>query len=286
MKHTVSVALIAACTTLSTTDAWAGRKLPVAFLSFDGLHEASNGDLLAAEGFRGSRVFRITPNGQTSVVAEGLAGPVDITEDDQGRLYVTTFLDASVQQVLTDGSVRLFARVRPFPSGITRDPKTGNLLVAHYGAPDPATGLGTGNTILAIDPHGIVSTYSSGGMLAAPIGLALDASGTLYAANFHDGRVVAIDPQQQQRLVVDLTGPEVSFAIGHLAVAGGRLYATGIQTQALYRINPTNGRVRVRDISAKVSFPNGLAFRASTHQVVVARGFSPNPDLVNFRARP
>ncbi|MEO1229346.1 MAG: hypothetical protein AAFZ18_10605 [Myxococcota bacterium] len=275
---------VLALSLLPASEALAQRTLPIAFLGFDGLHEASNGDVLAAEGFQGSRIFRIAPSGQTQVVAEGLAGPIDMAEDDQGRIYVTTFLDASVYRVDPDGTVTRFAQVLPFPSGIVRDGQ-GNLLVAHYGVTDPLTGLGTGDTILRIDPQGVVSTFASGGLLAAPVGLALDPLGTLYAGNFHDGQVVAIDALGQQRLLADLTGPEISFAIGHLAYAGGRIYATGIQTQSLYRINPRNGRFRARDIGDRAQFPNGITYRASTGGIVVARGFSPNPDLVQFRVR-
>ena len=107
--------------------------------------------------------------------------------------------------------------------------------------------------------------------------------GDIYVGNFHDGRVIGIDPAGEQRVVADLTGPEVSFAIGHLAFAKGRIYATGIQNQALFRVNPKNGRFRARDISSRAAFPNGIAFDATNSALLIARGFSPNPDLVKIR---
>ena len=112
------------------------RNLPIAFLGFDALHVANNGDTLAAEGFTGTRVFRIRADGTTTVVATGLQGPIDIAEDDEGALYVTNFLNATVSKIAPDGTVELFAQVLPFPAGIIRAPD-GHFYVSHYGATDP-----------------------------------------------------------------------------------------------------------------------------------------------------
>jgi len=285
MKAKILFMLVAAAVlTAETASARPSRSLPVAFLSFDGLHVSSTGDTLAAEGFRGSRVFRIRPDGTTLVAAEGLAGPIDVAEDDDGALYVTCFLDATVRKVAPDGTVTLFATVLPFPSGIVRA-TDGNFYVSHYGTTDPNTGLGTGNTVLKLAPEGTVSTLSTGGALEAPVGIAIGKDEQVYVGNLHDGRVVAIAPDGQQRVVADLTGPEISFAIGHLAFADGKLYATGIQDQVLFRINVTNGRFRSRDLSKKATFPNGLAFDPVSQTLLVARGFTPNPDLVRIPVR-
>ena len=260
------------------------RTLPISFLRFDALHIASNGDTLAAEGFTGSRVFRIRPDGTTIVVADGLQGPIDVAEDDDGALYVTSFLDAKVRRIAPDGTVQAFAEVLPFPAGIVRV-ASGDFYVTHYGATDPKTGFGTGDTVLKISPDGEVSPFATGGALAAPVGIAIGTHGDLYVGNLHDGRVIALDRHGQQRVVADLTGPEVSFAIGHLAFAKGRIFATGLQDQALFRINPKNGRFRARDISARATFPNGIAFNEADGVLLIARGFSANPDLVKIQVR-
>ncbi|MEM7678401.1 MAG: hypothetical protein AAF449_20605 [Myxococcota bacterium] len=285
MKAKILITLAAAAMLFEgTAAARPSRALPVAFLSFDALNVANNGDTLATEGFRGTRVFRIRTDGTTVVVADGLAGPIDVAEDDEGALYVTCFLDATVRKVAPNGTVTLFATVLPFPAGIVRD-ATGQFYVSHYGPADPNTGFGTGDTILKLSPEGAVSTLSSGGALAAPIGIDIGKDQKVYVANFHDGRVISISPNGQQHVVADLTGPEISFAIGHLAFAGDRLYATGIQDEALFRINVASGRFRARDISERVTFPNGLAFDSATQTLLVARGFTPNPDLVRIPVR-
>ncbi|MEL6340242.1 MAG: hypothetical protein AAGJ56_06405 [Myxococcota bacterium] len=267
----------------SALPAFAGRELPLAFLQFDALYGSKNGDILAAEGFSGTRVFRISPDGVTAVAADGLRGPIDVADDDAGNLYVTNFNDATVSKVTPSGEETVFAHVLPNPSGIVRD-SAGNFYVAHFGESDPVTGFGTGNVVLKITARGTVSTFSEGGLLAAPVGIAVDAHDTVYVANFHDGKVLSLARDGKQTLLADLTGPEISFAIGHIEVVNERVFATGLQSQELFRVSLRNGRVRTRDISDRVSLPNGLTIDPVTGKLLVARAFGPNATLVRFNA--
>ncbi len=260
------------------------RSLPLAFLNMDALLATEDGTVFAAEGFNGSRVFKITPGGNTTVYAEGLAGPIDMAQDAAGNLYVTNFLNASVSKITPDGTVTFFAETLPFPSGIVID-ASGNLYVSQYGLTDPTTGLGTGDAIEKISPDGVVSTLSQGDLLVAPVGITLDEQGNIITANLHNGRVIKIEPNGQQHFIARPTPPEAVYAIGHLEFVEGRIYATGIQTQALYKINPDNGRFRTKDISNRVTFPNGLTYDASNQAVLVAPAFSAVANLTRFRVK-
>ncbi|GAB4192013.1 MAG: hypothetical protein Tsb002_21380 [Wenzhouxiangellaceae bacterium] len=258
------------------------RSLPIAFLNFDGLFTSNSGDIYAAEGFSGSRIFRIGRDGQTVIFADGLNGPIDIAEDSAGNLYVTNFNTATVSRIDVNGAVSDFADVLPFPAGIIAD-AADNLYVTHYGAPDPTTGFGTGDTVLRIATDGSTSIFSQGGDLLAPVGITMDDDGALYTANFHTGAVLKILADGSQSSVAALTQPGVTFAIGHLEYANNRLYATGIQVQGLYRVNLQNGQVNLRDISKRVDFPNGITFDPSSGSMLISGAFRPSAAL--FRVR-
>ncbi len=122
--------------------------------------------------------------------------------------------------------------------------------------------------------------------MAAPVGITLDEEGQLYTANLHNGRIITFDENGQQSLVARPTPPDALFAIGHLDYAEGRLYATGIQTQALYKINPDNGRFRAKDISDRVTFPNGITYDPRNQALLVAPGFSSVAGLTRYPIRP
>lgn len=269
---------------LISLSAHAQRELPLAFLTFDGLFASPTGEIFAAAGFAGSEIYIVLPDGNTSVYADGLSGPIDIAGDGEGNLFVTNFNDATVSQVSTDGTVSHFADVLPFPSGIVRDSQ-GNLYVTHFGNSDPATGFGLGDSVVKVFPDGSTELFSEGGLLAAPVGITVDEHDNIYTANLHDGTVLMLDQQGSQTLIADLTGPEISFAIGHLEYVNNRLFATGIQNQALFRINPNNGRVRTRDISNRVSFPNGITFSPQASALFVTDAFLNNAALARFNQR-
>ncbi len=260
------------------------RTLPVAFLSMDALLGTEDGTIYAAEGFNGSRIFEISTDGNTRVYASGLSGPIDMAIDTEGNMFVTNFLNASVSKIDSTGTVSHFADTLAFPAGIVID-ELGNLYVSQYGPTDPLTGLGTGDAIQKITPSGDVSMYSQGDLLAAPIGITIDENGQIYTANFHNGRIIKVLSTGAQQLVASPTPPEAVFAIGHLDYADQRLYATGIQTQALYKINPHNGRVRTKDISNRISFPNGITYDIPNQAMVITPGFSNVASLTRYPVR-
>ena len=253
------------------------RTLPLAFLTMDGIHADGSGAFFAADGFDGDRVYAITPEGTTSVLAGGLAGPIDVTNDSAGNLYVTNFNNATVSKVSPEGVVSDFATVLIGPSGITID-SGGNLYVSHFGA-----GNGDGDTILKVSPDGSTSVFSQGGLLNAPVGTAIDEEGNIYAANFNDGIVLKILPDGTQLQIAQIDAPN-GFAIGHLAYANGRLFATGLADQVIYVIRP-NGRVRVRRNAPEGDFPNGITFDSATNQILFTNAFAPVSGFERIRLR-
>lgn len=232
-------------------------------ISADGIHAAGDA-IFAAEGFQGSRLFRIGSNGSTEVVAEGLKGPIDIAvpSSGDGSIFTTSFIrEGNVSRIAPDGSVSILAEVSAFPSGLVAGLE-GELYVSHYGPPDPVTGFGTGDSVVRVSPSGAVSILSEGGLLEAPVGLDIGPDGTIYTANFHTGEVIAIAPDGTQSLVVDFETETVSAAIGHLAYGDGALYVTRIGQNRVERVDLSTGNRR--RVEASFRQPNGVAWRGGT----------------------
>lgn len=253
------------------------RTLPLAFLTMDGIHADGSGMFYAADGFDGSRVYAITPEGTTTEFASGFSGPIDVTNDSSGNLYVTNFNNATVSKVSPQGEVSEFATVLAGPSGITVDSQD-NLYVSHFGAGD-----GEGDTILKISPDGEVSVFSQGGLLSAPVGITFDNKGNLFTANFNNGIIIKIKPDGTQHQIAQIDAPN-GFAIGHLAFANGRLFVTALAEQVVYVVRP-NGRMRVIRRADEGDFPNGITFDEATNQILFTNVFAPTSGFKRIRLR-
>ncbi|MCY1045287.1 SMP-30/gluconolactonase/LRE family protein [Corallococcus sp. bb12-1] len=117
-----------------------------------GVVELADGTLILAEGATG-RLVRVdtAEPAVTTVLAEGLEGPVGLAADTDARepgVYVTEVRSGKVTRVrLSDGAKRTVARGLKGPEGIARHPD-GGLFVAEVGRKqlvriDPATGRST-----------------------------------------------------------------------------------------------------------------------------------------------
>lgn len=263
---------------LLSSTASAKRKLPLSYLSFDGLHASQSGVVFAADGFDGSKIYKIELDGTTKDFADGLNGPIDIAEDSAGNLFVTNYNSAKVSKITPAGEVVDFAEVLQRPSGIVSDQED-NLYVAHYGS-DAADG----DTILKITPQGEVSVFSQGGFLIAPVAMAIDPDGNIYTANFNEGSIIKLTPDGQQQIITRI-GSSVGYAIGHMAYANGKLYATGLANQLIYIIRPANGRVKARDIVEPGDFPNGITLNEVSGEVLFVNTFASADSLRRIRVQ-
>ncbi|MEL6199073.1 MAG: hypothetical protein AAFR09_02585 [Pseudomonadota bacterium] len=277
-KRRWTTSLLATLIVAASGAAYAGKSLPLSVLNFDGIHMADDGFIYAAEGFRGDRLFVITPNGQVFIQASGLAGPIDIANDSAGNLYVSNFNNATVSKVTPEGVVTKFADVRPGPAGIVVDSQD-NVIVSQYGEGD-----GDGVTVTKITPEGEVSALASGGLLQAPVATAIDDDDNVYVANFNEGSVIKISPDGEQEFIARVDAP-AGFAIGHMAYVDNRLFATSTAGQKIIVIRP-NGRIRERGRAIDEGrFPNGLTYDAANNTVLFTYGFTPVSEIEQIRLR-
>jgi sugar lactone lactonase YvrE len=205
---------------------------------------AARADFFVTDNFTGS-VLDVTPSGSVSTLASGFSGLAGGAFDASGNLLV-----ADVDPVLGFGRIRMVT-----PSGsvstLTGGPAlsggggmafdaSGNLFVANQQGP------GHGGSISKVTPSGSISTFASG--FNFPEGLAFNANGVLFMANFSTGTVDEVFNVLGISLVVP-------FASGFDAPTGLAFDASG----NLYVTNALNGTVTELTTSgARFTFATGL----------------------------
>ena len=145
----------------------------------DGVAVASNGDIYVSNG---TSISRVTPEGEVSTFATGLASANGSRFDSKGNLFVADYQGNAVRKITPAGVLTTFASGLNGPAGVWLD-KDDNVFVSLFGA----NFSGTGATVLKITPDGNVSTYASGGGLQDVVSIVGDENGNVYAANWASG---------------------------------------------------------------------------------------------------
>jgi sugar lactone lactonase YvrE len=266
----------------------AARLLDPAGLTFDG-----SGNLIVADAGNAT-IRKISPSLDVSTLAgrvspghgDGAAGsarfgrPTGVVRDAQGNVYVADTLNHTIRKVTPAGIVSTFAgmageygeadgngsnaRFR-FPTGVAVDP-SGNVYVADW----------YHSTIRKITPARDVSTVAvlsdtgiPGGSPypAAPEGLAVDSSGTIYVAGTRIHAIIKISPSGEvstfagsvaQPGSTDGTGPSARFRnpFGVAVDSSGNVYVADTGNQRLRKITPAavvstlpTGQTRARGVA-------------------------------------
>lgn len=256
------VALAAALVAVAAPDGTAQTVSSVFFdeeYKMDGLQAAPGGHVYATSGFMGGDVYRVS-GGVVDTVASGVEGPIHVLATRDGRLLATAFRGGEVNLIGGDGHVGVFALVRDGPSDLVEGPD-GSVYVTQYGDP---SGFGDGNSVTRIHPDGTVEDFAVGGDLSGPVGLAIDNDGFLYVANIFDGRITKVSPGGIQTAFASLppVPPAGSLTVGHLAWAGGTLYATYLGNHQVVAF-ARDGTMRVVAGTGRPGRDDGPADRAT-----------------------
>lgn len=159
----------------------------------------------------------VTVNGKTSsaglftydttwmgtTISNTIPNPEYLSIDDSNNLYVSS-TNSIVYKITTAGAINPFVAI-PYPTGTAFD-ASGNLYV-----------VSDGEYIYKVSPTGAATPFVTD--LGYILGLAVDQSGNLYAANQNNNSVDMISPQG----VVSVYDSNVSFCSG-LAISNGKLY--------------------------------------------------------------
>ncbi len=203
-------ALDAAGNIFSTFSGSRGQKVPVSVYKIDrdrvmqpflddlmnptGLAIDRDGQIYISSRMEGT-IYRVTPNGQRSVYAEGMGIATGIAFDDEQNLYVGD-RSGTIFKISREQQIFVFATLEPS-------------MAAYHLAFGPERNLYvTGPTtssydhVFRISPAGEVTTFYRG--LGRPQGLAFDARGNLYVAASLAGQrgIVCLTPDAKPELVV------------------------------------------------------------------------------------
>ncbi len=232
-----------------------------------GMEVDSEGNIYAADfgpslnGGRGTVVYKITPEGNASVFADGLNGASGNALDSEGNLFQSNIAGNEISKIAPDGTVTRFStQGLGGPVGIAIDAED-TLYVANCG------GGGAASHIRKITKEGTSTQHASSTLFNCANGIAIDeASGNLYVANFGNGNILEVTPNGEVSIFVNVPGG----GNGHITMVDGVLYVVARVANQIYRLtldgeltllagSGARGIVDGAALEAAFSLPNDLA---------------------------
>jgi DNA-binding beta-propeller fold protein YncE len=205
----------------------------------------------------GDLVWKIPPEGQPQVFAEGFYGSSGNAVDHQGSLFQSSYYGDFITKIDRTGHTTLFtASGLRGPVGIAIDRTSGDLYVANC----------NGNTIARIGGDGVASTFAQGDLLKCPNGIVFDSTDMLYVVNYRDNHMLKIDRSGNVSLFATVSAK----GLGHVCFKKDRFYVTAFESHEIYQVklngtvsrilgNGQRGIVNGSGDSVRLSYPNGIA---------------------------
>ena len=224
-------------------------------------------------------VWKVTPDGQTSVFATGFYGASGNAIDSHGNLFQSNFYGNYISKVNRFGEHTTFADSGlSGPVGIVIDADD-NLYVTDCRA----------NALSKVTKHGVVSTFAESQLFRCPNGITRDPQGNTYVVNFSDEAMLKVTPDGEVSAFATLPGG----GNGHVTFARGNLYATSFQGHRIYKVTLAGevtllagtGAAGAQDgpaLEATFTFPNGIATTTGGGRLYVndfINRFSPTVEL-------
>jgi sugar lactone lactonase YvrE len=177
----------------------------------------------------GTRVWKIDPQGEVEVMAEGFEGASGSAMDSKGNFFQANIRGGYVSRISPDGKVSKFATEGlQSPVGIVIDGED-TLFVANCGSA----------SIQKITSDGVSSRFVESELLKCPNGITMDAQHNLYTANFYNGDVIKITPSAEVTRLATIPGNNN----GHLVHAGGALYVVGRGAHKIFKVSLTGEQI-------------------------------------------
>lgn len=205
----------------------------------------------------GDILWKIPPEGQLRVFAEGFYGSSGNAVDHVGNLFQSSYYGDYITKIDRTGHTTLLtASGLAGPVGIAVDQESGELYVANC----------NGNTIARVGSDGVASTFAKGDLLKCPNGVVFDAAGLLYVVNYRDNHMLKIDRNGQVSMFATVSAK----GLGHLCFKKDRFYVTAFESHEIYEVklngavrrllgNGQRGIVNGSGDIVRLSFPNGIA---------------------------
>jgi len=216
-----------------------------------------------------SKIFKIAPDGSSSIFSDKHNHPVGITSDNEGNIYVTNYESTNIDKILTDGLSNVFVSDAKLVGGggIIIDDK-GRLFNTFYAS----------STIYEIS-EGKVKDFVTSDKFNGPVGLAYDHErDKIYVASFNTGKIFLVE---REGSVVEIA--DIPATIGHLAYSNNFIYATGWKEHKVFQVSLSGKIIWVigtgnqgdqdGNISiAEFSQPNGICVSNDGKCVYVSQG--------------
>jgi sugar lactone lactonase YvrE len=205
----------------------------------------------------GDLVWKIPPEGQPHILAEGFYGSSGNAVDHLGNLFQSSYYGDFITKIDRTGHTTLLtASGLRGPVGIAIDRTTNDLYVANC----------NGNTIARIGGDGMASTFAQGDLLKCPNGIVFDATETLYVVNYRDNHMMKIDRSGHVSLFATISAK----GLGHVCFRKDRFYVTAFESHEIYEVklngavkrilgNGQRGIVNGSGDGVRLSHPNGIA---------------------------
>ena len=185
-------------------------------------------------------VWRITPEGDQTVAATGIADPNFVTVLDDGSYLVSDDAVDDIWIVEPGADARLFTTSIGHPNGMVISADGTTLYVAQIF--DGINPYIWDERIWSLpieggDPAGPPQLLATTGFESGPDGLAMDALGRIYAACNNAGTIIRIDPFDGSTTLIAQDMPGVaSLAFGRGAFDRRAIFATSTRTGRIWKV--------------------------------------------------
>jgi sugar lactone lactonase YvrE len=170
----------------------------------------------------GTRVWRVTTEGEVSVFAEGLLGASGNALGADGWFYQSNIAGNTISRISPDGVVE------PFVTGGVSNP-----VGLVFDADDRLIVANCGNGSLArVGDEGTPEVFTDTDLLRCPNGITLASDGNFYVANFADGNVVRVTPGGEASVFATIPGNNN----GHIVFGNGVLYVVARGNHQIYEL--------------------------------------------------
>ena len=239
----------------------------------DGIAVAASGDVYVAgcgHGTQSSRVFRVRPNGTTTLILDGtgdgagnaLNCPVGVEMGPDGSVYVAGYSSSNVFRIRPNGNVSVILDasdgiVNPIDLAVDA---AGNVYASGWGS-DNAVRVSPGGQVTEI-----VDASGDGGAntLSAPFAIDVDAAGNVLLAGNLGNNAFKAAPGGAVTAIIDVSGDgsePLLRAHDIVSDAAGNVYVSGNNSDNIFRIAP-DGTVTLitnNTMTPELDNPTGIA---------------------------
>ncbi|MCB0478950.1 MAG: T9SS type A sorting domain-containing protein [Crocinitomicaceae bacterium] len=213
----------------------------------------SSGNIFGSD-YSGDKVYKIDPNGNSSVFASGLNTPNGLALNSAGELYVCDNIGNAVY-VLDNQGVFLDTIQITNPSGIIKMKNSDSLWLTTYNP----------STLYKLAPDHSLHLMHQAGVLNGPVGLCYDNNNELFVGNFSNRAVYKV---QDDTLIFWVQFPSggLGSSLGFITYAQGGIWGTTFGSNKIYKVSSEFPDSVILSIGGIQGSQDGLASTATFNQ--------------------